>query len=262
MVQEIALVTGGNRGIGFEVCRQLARRGMRVILTSRREAEGREAAARLRGEGLDVLSFPLDVASSESITALRKEAEQAWKRLDVLVNNAGVALHGFNARVARTTLDINFFGAVEVTESLLPFIPRGGRVVMVSSGSGELSGLPQALRKKLEDPALTREALRELMRSFVEDVAAGVHTQRGWPSSAYQVSKAGLNAFSRLLAREQEAAGVLVNAVCPGWVRTDMGGPGATRSVEEGADTIVWASTLPADGPTGGFFRDRRPIPW
>jgi NAD(P)-dependent dehydrogenase (short-subunit alcohol dehydrogenase family) len=140
-------------------------------------------------------------------------------------------------------------------------VPDGGSVVMVSSGLGEVSCLAPLLRKRFVSPGLARDELVALVRSFVRDVETGRHTEAGWPSSAYQVSKVGLNALTRVLARELAPRRVRVNAVCPGWVRTDMGGAGATRSVEDGATSIVWAAAL-EDGPTGGFFRDGRPIPW
>ncbi len=110
-------------------------------------------------------------------------------------------------------------------------------------------------------PNLEVEQLEELVRSFVRDVGAGNHVQKGWPSSAYRISKVAMNCLTRILAKEHESK-LRINAICPGWVRTGMGGPGASRSVEEGAETIVWAALLPPDGPTGGFFRDKEPIPW
>jgi NAD(P)-dependent dehydrogenase (short-subunit alcohol dehydrogenase family) len=179
----------------------------------------------------------------------------------VLVDNAGVALDGFDAEVARRTIDVNFFGAMNVADALLPSVPDGGSVVMVSSGMGELSCVSRRLRHRLLDPELSRSDLAELMSSFVRDVERGQHAEAGWPSSAYRVSKVGLNTLVRILAREVASRRVRVNAVCPGWVRTDMGGAGASRSVEKGAHSIVRVAAL-EDGPTGGFFRDGEPIPW
>ena len=257
-----ALVTGGNRGLGFETCRQLARRGFRVLLSSRGERDGKAAAERLAGEGLAVEHRRLEVVDPASIAALAAELRREAASLDVLVNNAGISMHGFDAEVARRTLDVNFFGAMNVTDALLPSIPDGGNVVMVSSGMGELSALAPPLRERLLDPALTRPALVELMRAFVHDVERGRHAEAGWPSSGYRVSKAGLNALVRILARELAGRRIRVNAVCPGWVRTDMGGPNAARGPAQGAASIVWAATLEGDGPSGGFFRDGRPISW
>jgi NAD(P)-dependent dehydrogenase (short-subunit alcohol dehydrogenase family) len=175
-----------------------------------------------------------------------------------------VSLSGFDAGAARATLATNFFGPLRVTDALLPLIPAGGVVVMVSSGMGELAGLDPALRARFIDPALTRDALVDLMDAFVADVAAGRHRERGWPSNAYRVSKIGLNALVRVWAPSLAERRIAINAVCPGWVRTDMGGRGASRGVDKGAASIVWAATQPMGegAPTGGFFRDGRRIDW
>ena len=214
----VALVTGGNRGIGLEVCRQLAERGHDVVMGSRDVERGRAA-------GLDVEVRKLDVADPASIAAL------ALDRCDVLVNNAAIHYdtwqHAATADLAVVTeaLEVNLLGAWRMTQALLPLLRRSphGRVVNVSSGAGSIT------------------------------------TMSGGGAPAYCVSKAALNAMTRLLAADLRP--ILVNAVCPGWVATDMGGPGG-RPVSEGAAGIVWAATLPDDGPTGGFFRDERPIAW
>jgi len=226
----VALVSGANRGIGREVVRQLAVRGVTTILGSRDEEKGRTAAEGIDGE---VVVRRLDVTDEKGIQNLAHEVEEEFGRLDVLVNNAGVLMdsgrRGVNADldVVRETLGLNLFGAWRLCEAFVPLMQRNnyGRIVNVSSGMG---------------------ALNEM---------------RGG-SPAYRVSKTALNALTRILASELWGSGILVNSVCPGWVRTDMGGSGASRSVEEGADTLVWAATLADNGPAGGFFRDRRPIPW
>jgi NAD(P)-dependent dehydrogenase (short-subunit alcohol dehydrogenase family) len=246
MSSRVALVTGANRGLGLEVGRQLTQRGLRVIFTSRSVTH--EDADHRR----------LDVADATSVRAL---AEALTTDLDVLVNNAGIALRGFNAEVARRTLEVNFFGALRVTDALLPRIRDGGTIVMVSSGMGEVSALAPRLRERVLSPSLTKDELVQWVRSFVQDVERGRHEAAGWPSSAYRVSKVALNALTRILARELAPRRIRVNAVCPGWVRTDMGGSGASRSVEAGARSIVWAAAL-EEGPTGGFFRDGRAIDW
>jgi NAD(P)-dependent dehydrogenase (short-subunit alcohol dehydrogenase family) len=255
------LVTGGNRGIGFEVCRQLGREGMRVLLAARDPSAGEEAAARLRAEGLAVAFEPLDVASSQSIDALAARLMGREQRLAALVNNAAITMDGFDAHVAEQTTAVNFFGAWQVAERLVPVIEEHGRLVMVSSGAGELGNLSPEIRRRFEPPP-PKETLAALVREFVADVRSGQYARRGWPRSAYRVSKVALNALTRLLAQELKGRHVLVNAVCPGWVRTRMGGSSAPRGVEQGADTIVWAALLPPEGPTGGFFRDRKPIEW
>jgi NAD(P)-dependent dehydrogenase (short-subunit alcohol dehydrogenase family) len=223
----IALVTGANRGIGFEVSRQLARAGMRVLMGARDQAKGEAAAAALAREGGDVEAVRLDVADAAQIRAL----DPRLGAVDVLVNNAGVdydtdqsALFADLMRV-RKTFETNLFGAWAMAEAVAPGMRarRWGRIVNVSSGAGSL-------------------------------------TRMGPGAPGYSASKAALNALTRLLAAELAGSGVLVNSVCPGWVATDMGGGG--RPVSDGAAGVVWAATLPDDGPTGGFFRDGRPQAW
>jgi NAD(P)-dependent dehydrogenase (short-subunit alcohol dehydrogenase family) len=230
IVMPVALITGANRGIGLEVCRQLASRGYRVVLSAR-SLQKAEAGARLLQE--QVHPIELDVTSTDSISLARAQILERFGRVDVLVNNAGILLNEtatlFDVRVGdfRETLETNVVGAIAVSQEFVPgMVARGfGRVVNVSSRAGQLSTM--------------------------SDYAP-----------AYSVSKAALNAFTRQLAAATNGTGVLVNAVCPGWVRTDMGGRNAPRSVAQGADTVVWAATLPDDGPTGGFFSDRKPIEW
>ena len=231
----IAVVTGANRGIGFEIARQLARqRGIRVVLTARDEAKAREAAGRLKREGLEVDIHPLDVTRDHGIRAIAEWVEKRYGRCDILVNNAGVMLDPRGSRVLdskaqtyRDTLETNLVGPLRMIQAMVPLMKKNryGRIVNLSSGQGQLSDM-------------------------------GVGTP------AYRVSKTALNALTRTLAADLEGSGVLVNAMCPGWVKTDMGGPGAPRTVEQGADTAVWLATLPDGGPAGGFFRDRKPIPW
>ena len=226
----VALVSGGNRGIGLEICRQLAARGITVILGSRDEESGKKAAENLFG---NIVVYQLDVADETSADRLASFAEEEFGRLDILVNNASIANdHGqrgltADLRRVREALETNLLGAWRLCEVAIPLMQRGGygRIVNVSSGMGAL-----------------------------EDMGGG--------SPGYRVSKTALNALTRILASELRGGDILINSVCPGWVRTDMGGSHAPRPVEEGADTPVWAATLPKGGPTGGFFRDRRPIPW
>jgi len=226
----VALVSGGNRGIGLEIVRQLAGRGITVILGSRDEEQGRAAAEGLPGA---VVVKQLDVADEKSVGRLGASIEEEFGRLDILVNNAGISnddgQRGVSADLdrVREALDANLFGAWRLCELAIPLMQRHGygRIVNVSSGMGAL-----------------------------EDMGGG--------SPGYRVSKTALNALTRILASELRGSGVLVNSVCPGWVQTDMGSTHAPRPVEDGADTPVWAATLPNNGPTGGFFRDRRPIPW
>jgi carbonyl reductase 1 len=262
MGQQTAVVTGANRGLGLACCRGLARRGYRVLLTSRDPASGAAAAGGLAAEGTPVEAHVLDVTDARSIAGFAQRLGAEGRAVDVLINNAGISMRGFGPEVAAQTLATNYFGCAAVTDALLPLVSAGGRIVMVSSGMGELRVVSEALRARLLDPALDRAALDALMRSFVEDVRRGEHAAGGWPSNAYSVSKVGLNALVRVLAPGLKARGVAINAVCPGWVRTDLGGTRAPRSVSEGAAGIVWAAIQPATGPSGGFFRDGRAIPW
>jgi NAD(P)-dependent dehydrogenase (short-subunit alcohol dehydrogenase family) len=226
----VALVSGGNRGIGLEIVRQLAGRGITVILGSRDEEQGRAAAEGLSGA---VVVKQLDVADEKSVDRLGASIEEEFGRLDILVNNAGISnddgQRGVSADLdrVREALDANLFGAWRLCELAIPLMRRHGygRIVNVSSGMGAL-----------------------------EDMGGG--------SPGYRISKTALNALTRILASELRGSSILVNSVCPGWVQTDMGSTRAPRPVEEGADTPVWAATLSNNGPTGGFFRDRRPIPW
>ena len=226
----VALVSGGNRGIGLEIVRQLAERGLTVVLGSRDEERGRAVAGGLSG---GVVVRQLDVADPESVDRLWRSVEEEFGRLDVLVNNAGITndegQRGVDADLERVreALETNLLGAWRLCEAAIPFMRRHGygRIVNISTGMAAL-----------------------------EDMGGG--------SPGYRVSKTGLNALTRILASELRGSGILVNSVCPGWVQTDMGGSRAPRPVEEGADTPVWAATLPKGGPTGGFFRDRRQIPW
>jgi NAD(P)-dependent dehydrogenase (short-subunit alcohol dehydrogenase family) len=234
-VQRIAVVTGGNRGIGLGICRQLAQLGLKVVLTARDPAKGAAARAKLLQDGLDVTFHPLDVEHDASITSFQRYAEKELGRWDVLINNAGVYLDGsklsveVDAATFRRTLEVNLTGALLLSQAALPMMRKHhyGRIVNVST-----------------------------------DMAAhdGALAASGYPS--YRVSKAALNALTRVMAADLHGTNILVNAMSPGWVRTDMGGAGAPRSVEEGADTAVWLATLPDGGPTGGYFRDRKPLSW
>jgi NAD(P)-dependent dehydrogenase (short-subunit alcohol dehydrogenase family) len=233
----IALVTGGNRGIGLEIVRQLARRGLKTVLAARDLAKGNEAAASLNSEGIEVAVVAIDVTDGESVRSGVSDVLARFGRIDVLVNNAGILQEGFTPEDASVfdapidrvmlTFTTNTVGPLRMIEAIVPGMrERGyGRVVNLSSGAGQLSDMGS-----------------------------------GFP--AYRMSKAALNALTRMTAAELGPGDVKINAMCPGWVRTDLGGPNATRSVEQGAETAVWLATLPADGPSGGFFRDRKPIPW
>jgi NAD(P)-dependent dehydrogenase (short-subunit alcohol dehydrogenase family) len=225
----IALVTGGNRGIGREVCRQLAARGDTVVLTARSTAAADEAAGAIAGE---VVPLCLDVTVEADVVRVAGTVIERYGYLDVVVNNAAILYdtwqHASDAALdqVRKAAETNLYGPWRLVQALLPALRASAhpRVVNVSSEAASFASM-------------------------------------GGGTPAYTASKAGLNALTRMLAADLRGDGILVNAVCPGWVATDMGGPGG-RPVEEGARGIVWAASLPDDGPTGGFFRDGHPLPW
>lgn len=227
-----ALVTGANKGIGREVARQLARKGFHVFVGARKREAGRKAANEIAGEGGKATFLEIDVADHSSVTAAARQFEKIADHLDVLVNNAGIIVDGDDSILEisddqmRQTLETNTLGALRVTRAFLPFLKKSKtpRIINVSSGGGQLTGGAD-----------------------------------GW-APAYCVSKTALNGITSQLAAALPK--FAVNSVCPGWVRTDMGGQGATRSVEEGADTIVWLASEAPQNLTGKFLRDRKEIPW
>jgi len=255
----LGVVTGANRGIGREIARALVDAGMRVVGTARDLDRDRGAI-----EAVGAEPRALDVSDQGSRAAFVEELRDEPGGVAALVNNAGVSLRGFDGEVARRTIDVNVLGPMGLTEAARPLLGERAQVVNVSSGLGELSILPDSLRARFDDPELDRAGLLELVEGFVADVAAGREGAAGWPRTAYGVSKVALNAWTRILARElvDDPRGIRVNAVCPGWVRTDMGGRSAPRSAAEGADTPAWLATGGAGDATGTFFRDRRRIPW
>ncbi|WP_017653836.1 SDR family oxidoreductase [Fortiea contorta] len=234
--KKVAVVTGGNRGLGFEASRQLAKQEYQVILTSRNEMKGQAAAQKLQDEGLNVQFHHLDVTSDESSRILAQFIRQEFGKLDALVNNAGIyidvqsnsnSIVNSQIETIEKTLETNLYGVLRVTQALIPLMKEQnyGRIVNVSSGMGQLT-----------------------------DMEGG--------SPGYRISKTALNALTRIFASELQETNILVNSVCPGWVKTDMGGAEAPRTPEQGVDTIVWLATLPPGGATGGFFRDRQLIDW
>jgi NAD(P)-dependent dehydrogenase (short-subunit alcohol dehydrogenase family) len=234
MTERLAVVTGANRGIGYEIAYQLARKGVRVVVTTRDAAKGEKARTMLAAQGLPVAFHLLDVRVPVQAGSLAQWLKREHGRLDILVNNAGVMLDRRGARVEtlaveilRQTLETNVLGPFAVTQALLPLMRETGygRIVNLSSSLGQL-----------------------------EAMGAG--------TPAYRISKSALNALTRTLAAELAGTNIKVNSMCPGWVRTDMGGPSAPRSTKEAADTAVWLATLPDDGPSGEFFKDRKRIPW
>lgn len=234
---KIAVVTGANRGLGLELVRQLAKNKFQVVLTSRDDTKGLKAVDELNRDGLNVAYHNLDVTSGNSVDAFQTYCQNTFGRVDVLVNNAGVLLDSFDpenssilkvdvARI-RQTMDVNVYGAIRMAQAVVPMMIKNnyGRIINFSSGLGQLS---------------------EMNGSF----------------AAYRLSKTALNAVTCILAAETEGYDIQVNSLCPGWVRTDMGGPNATRHVEEGVDTAIWLAQQPKNRPSGRFYRDRQEINW
>jgi NAD(P)-dependent dehydrogenase (short-subunit alcohol dehydrogenase family) len=227
-----ALITGANKGIGREVARQLAGKGFHVLVGARNRKAGRKAVDEIAKKGGKATFVEIDVSNGDSVTAAAREFSKVTDHLDVLVNNAGVIVDGDDSilkisdELLRKTLETNTLGALRMTRAFAPFLAKSKapRVINVSSGGGQLT-----------DGA------------------------DGW-APAYCISKTALNGVTSQLATALPK--VAVNSVCPGWVRTDMGGENASRSVEEGADTIVWLASEAPQELTGKFLRDRKEIPW
>lgn len=235
---KVAVISGGNRGIGLEIGRQLLAEGVSLMLGSRDVEKGRRAAQQLlsqvKPDTAEVHCAQLDVADDASVAAFAAETARHFGQCDILINNAGVMPEARDGSLMQTSpdlfleiFDINVVGSVRMCQAFVPMMKKRGygRIVNLSSGLGQL-----------------------------ERMGAGL--------PGYRLSKTAMNALTRTLAAELHGSGILVNAVSPGWVKTDMGGPNADRSVEEGAETATWLALLPSNGPTGGFFRDKKAIVW
>ncbi|MEW8508027.1 MAG: SDR family oxidoreductase [Candidatus Thiodiazotropha sp.] len=232
----VAIVTGANRGLGLETSRQLAKLGHHVLLTSRNEEKGLAALQMLKKEQLDVSYQQLDVSSASSIEVFVDYFKQHHQQLQILVNNAGIfpdpspqeeesSIFGAETETILKGFETNTLGPFRVSRALIPLMDGRGCVVNVSSGMGQLS-------------------------------------EMGGCCPAYRLSKTALNALTRIFSEELKQTQIKVNSICPGWVRTDMGGEEATLSIAEGVKGIIWAATLNEDGPSGGFFRFGEPIAW
>jgi NAD(P)-dependent dehydrogenase (short-subunit alcohol dehydrogenase family) len=241
--KKVALITGGNKGIGLETARQLGKLGILVLVGARDLAKGEAAVAELKKDGIDARAVKLDVDNSADYAAVAKLIEKDFGRLDILINNAGIFLDGrtknetstTSQEILRKTFDTNFFAVVGLTQALLPLLRKsiGGRIVNLSSILGSLT----------------------------------LHATPGSPvyeakTFAYDASKAALNAFTVHLAHELKDTKIKVNSAHPGWVKTDMGGEGAMLEVETGAQTSVELATLQDSGPSGGYFHLGKPLPW
>lgn len=240
--KKVALVTGANKGIGFEISRQLAEKDITVVMGARSETKGRQACDRLIKQEQDTHFQLLDVTDSGSITAAANDIRDKFGRLDILVDNAGIMIDedentvmDLSSDTLHTTLATNAFGPFLLCQACIPLMQKNnyGRIVNMASTLGSLTDITD-----LESPY------------------AGVKVP------AYRLSKAFLNAITALFATATRGSNILINSACPGWVKTDLGGGQAPLTAEQGADTPVWLANLPEDGPTGGFFRERQRIPW
>ncbi|WP_353932777.1 SDR family oxidoreductase [Okeanomitos corallinicola TIOX110] len=234
--KKIAVVTGANHGLGFETSRQLAKQGYHVIIASRDEEKGQKAAQTLQNEGLSIIFYPLNVTNDESCQKLAAFIENEFGKLAVLINNAdimiddrdgGNSIFDVQIETLKETMETNVYGVLRVTKALVPLMKKRkyGRIVNISSGMGQL-----------------------------------IHMEIGHPG--YRISKTALNAVTRILSNELQINNILVNSVCPGWVKTDIGVSPAPHIMEKGVDTIIWLATLPDGSATGNFFRDHQPIAW
>ena len=242
MSKRVILVTGANKGIGFETARQLGRAGHTVLVGARDAAKADDAVARLGAEGITAHALVLDVNSSASIAQAAKHIEEKFGKLDTLINNAGVWLEPWGINTSEVSLDLwrkifdtNLFAVVEVTQALLPLVRKSdaGRIVNLSSILGSLH--------------------------MHADPSSPVYNMK---SVAYDTSKTALNQYTVHLAYELRETSIKVNAAHPGWVKTDLGGAGAPMEIVDGAKTSVWLATLPADGPSGGYFHEQSTLPW
>lgn len=233
MDKKIASVTGGNRGIGFQICRDVAKKDLKVLLTAQNSEKGVESAKILQDEGLDVTFYELDVSSAESIDNFVTRVTKEFSRIDVLVNNAAIIpdarSSGLSVEIQelQVSLETNVYGIIQLSQKIIPLMIKNnyGRIINLSSGMGQFA-----------------------------DMGSG--------HLAYRISKTAVNTITKVLANETDSYNIQINSVDPGWVKTEMGGAGASLSVEEGADTIVWLSTRPDNSPTGKFYKMREIISW
>jgi carbonyl reductase 1 len=284
----VAVVTGANKGIGLAIVRQLALQypssslnngPLLIYLTARDQSRGEAAVKDIQSDaqlakaraldshgGLSTIKFhDLDIADPDSIDSFVASMNMAHPDgIDVLINNAGIAMNGFNLNVVKTTLACNYYGTLAMTEKMLPHIRDGGRLVNVASMVGQLGSRYSDPIKKRFLGAKTVEDVNKLMEDFTEAVAKAEYQAQGWPGAAYAVSKAGTIGFTKIIAREQKAKGsnVLINVCCPGWVQTDMTRGRGTKTPDEGAATPVMLVLGDIGGQTGEFWQNEKVLQW
>jgi len=238
--EKIAIVTGANRGIGLEICKQLLMQGYYVVLTARNVDKGQTEVENLTSISSNIEFFKLDVQQQHDVDSLYEYINEKFSRCDVLVNNAGIfpdprndlenswpSILTADIETIQNGIDCNTYGTLRLCQAFIPLMKKNnyGRVVNLSSGMAQLSDMNGCC-------------------------------------PGYRISKTAINVITRIIADELTEENILINSMCPGWVKTDMGGQDATREIPEGADTAIWLSMLPDDGPSGKFFRDRQVIPW
>ncbi|XP_004503038.1 (+)-neomenthol dehydrogenase [Cicer arietinum] len=276
--ETIAVVTGGNRGIGFEISRQLADHGVTVVLTSRDASVGVESIKVLQEGGLDVDCHQLDILDSSSINEFAEWLKEKYGGLDILVNNAGVNSNtgsDISVENARKVMETNYYGTKRMIEAMMPLMKpsaAGARIVNVSSRLGRLNGKRnrienEDMREKLSDvESLSEELIDETISTFLQQVEDGSWKSGGWPQTYtdYSVSKLAVNTYTRYMARKlsdkPDGQKIYINCYCPGWVKTALTGYAGSVTVEQGADTGVWIALVPDQAITGKFFAERKEI--
>jgi len=271
---KVAIVTGSNKGIGFAIVRGLCKSfDGDVYLTSRDESRGKEAVKKLQEEGLNPKYHQLDIDDITTIHRLRDTMTSQYGGIDVLVNNVGIAFKNADptpfAEQAVVTMKTNYYGTVAACDILIPIVKSGGRIVNVSSmgGSMSLKKCSDANQQFFRSIDITQQELTDKMRDFVEKAKLGTHIEAGYSNSAYGMSKVGMTTLTKIWARKLRKEGkndVIMNACCPGWIRTDMGGPKASKTPDQGAETPLYLATLPAgiSTPHGEFLSEKTIKEW